>query len=53
MNLTERLLLLDKAKDNIDLQNIEIAECKANPIYFFNTYLYTEKNKTFFSEDKP
>jgi len=48
MNLTERLLLLDKAKDNIDLQNIEIAECKDNIVYFFNTYLYTEKNATFF-----
>lgn len=53
MNLTERLLLLDKAKDNIDLQNIEIAECKANIKYFFNQYLYTEKNATFYSMDIP
>lgn len=53
MNIHERILLLDKCKDSIDLQNIEIETCKRDPIYFFNTYLYTEKNRTFFSDDTP
>jgi len=53
MQIAERLLLLDKAKDNRDLQLIEIEACKRDPIYFFNTYLYTEKNATFYSEWTP
>lgn len=27
--------------------------CKRDPIYFFNTYLYTDKNKTLFTDDSP
>ncbi len=53
MNIEERLLLLDACKDNRDLQLIEIEACKRDPKYFFNTYLYTEKNATFFSSDAP
>lgn len=53
MDIQKRLLLLDKCKDNRDLQLIEIETCKRDPIYFFNTYLYTEKNKTFFNEWTP
>lgn len=51
--MQERLLLLDKCKDNIDLQNIEIEMCKRSPIHFFNFYLMTDKNDTFFSSDTP
>ena len=52
-NIEERLLLLDACKDNRDLQLLEIEACKRDPKYFFNTYLYTEKNSTFFSNNAP
>ena len=53
MQIEERLLLLDKAKDNTDLQALEIGMCFNDPVYFFNTYLYTDKNDTFYSADTP
>lgn len=53
MQIPDRLMLLDKCKDNPDLQLLEIEMCKRDPIYFFNTYLYTEKNSTFFAAWTP
>ena len=53
MQIQERLLLLNACKDNKDLQIIEMEQCKRDPIYFFNTYLYTEKNATFYSNETP
>ncbi|RTL03996.1 hypothetical protein EKK58_11620 [Candidatus Dependentiae bacterium] len=53
MELKERVQLLAKAKKEPKLQEIEIEMCKRDPIYFFNTYLYTDKNKTLFSDDTP
>ena len=53
MQLQERVELLAKAKENPKLQGIEIEMCKRNPIYFFNTYLYTDKNKTIFTDESP
>ena len=53
MNIEERLAILMKAKDNPQLQAIELEMCKRDPIYFFNTYLYTDKNATFYSPDAP
>ena len=53
MQLQERVNLLAKAKNNPKLQGIEIEMCKRDPIYFFNTYLYTDKNKTLFTDESP
>ena len=53
MQIPERLLLLDAASDSKDLQTLELEACKRDPKYFFNTYLYTEKNSTFYSSDAP
>lgn len=53
MNLKERVELLAKAKSNPKLQALEIEMCRRNPLYFFNTYLYTDKNKTIFTDDSP
>lgn len=53
MELKERVELLTKARKEPKLQAIEIEMCKRDPIYFFNTYLYTDKNKTLFSDDTP
>ena len=46
-----RVDILLKAKDNKELQQIEIELCKRDILYFFDNYLYTEKNKTFFDID--
>lgn len=51
--IEQRLHLLAKAKSNPQLQGIEIEMCKRDIKYFFNTYLVTDKNKTFFSDDSP
>jgi hypothetical protein len=53
MELKQRVELLAKAKKEPKLQAIEIEMCKRDPIYFFNTYLNTDKNKTLFSDDTP
>lgn len=53
MQLQERVKLLAKAKNSTVLQGVEIEMCKRDPIYFFNTYLYTDKNKTLFTDDSP
>lgn len=53
MNLKERVELLAKAKSNPKLQALEIEMCRRNPIYFFNSYLYTDKNKTIFTDESP
>tara|TARA_R110000868_G_scaffold8894_4_gene45230 strand:+ start:747 stop:1088 length:342 start_codon:yes stop_codon:yes gene_type:complete len=53
MQLQERVKLLAKAKNSTVLQGVEIEMCKRDPIYFFNTYLYTDKNKTLFTDESP
>lgn len=53
MQLKERVELLAKAKNNPKLQALEIEMCRRSPIYFFNTYLYTDKNKTIFTDESP
>lgn len=52
-NTEKRLILSEKCLNNRDLQLIEIEKCKRDPKYFFNTYLVTEKNDTFFSAWTP
>lgn len=51
--LARRLNVLAKAKDNPKLQWIELELCKRDPKYFFNTYVYTDKNSTLYSNDEP
>ena len=53
MELKERVKLLFECSKNKSLQEIEIELCKRSPIYFFETYLYTEKNKTFIDMNAP
>lgn len=50
-NLLERLQILSKAKNNPELQAVEITLCKKDILYFFDYYLYTDKNDTFFWQD--
>ena len=51
--LERRVQLLIDAKDHPKLQAVEKEACKLDILYFFNNYLYTERNSTFFSNDIP
>lgn len=51
--LVERVKLLEKAKNNKQLQNIEIEMCKRDILYFFKEYLYTDKNSSLYDETYP
>lgn len=51
--LARRLNILSKAKDNPELQAIEKELCKRDPKYFFNTYVYTDKNSTLYWNEEP
>lgn len=51
--LLHRVKLLDKAKNNKLLQDVEIATCKQDILYFFKNYLYTNRNDTIFSSEEP
>jgi len=50
--LENRVNLLYKAKNNIDLQNIENELCRRDILHFFRNYLYTDKNKNLFTGDE-
>lgn len=52
-NLRERSILITKAKDNLDLQRLIVKKCEDDPIYFFEYFLYTDKNNDFFDEYSP
>lgn len=52
-NYKERLLILSKAKDNELLQKVEIEHCKKDILYYFKYYVWTDKNKTLYSNDLP
>ena len=51
--LIARHKLLQKAKSNPKLQQAIIALCKKDIMYFFDNFLYTDKNKTLYSDDVP
>lgn len=51
--LKDRYILLNKAKDNTELQQIEIQLCKRDILYWFRNYLYTDKNTNLFTWDEP
>jgi len=49
--MEHRLKLIDFTNKSKDLQVIEILHCQKDIMYFFDNYLYTDKNKTLFSDD--
>jgi len=51
--LRERVELLMRYNADSTLQAIEKALCKADILYFFRNYLYTDKNTTLFYNDEP
>ena len=51
--LIERHKLLQKAKNNPKLQQAIIALCKKDIMYFFDNFLWTDKNKNLFTGDEP
>ena len=51
--IARRVELLMKAKNNIDLQDVEKEACRRSILYFFRNYLYTDKNTTLFTDDQP
>ena len=46
--LEERVLLLERASKNKQLQEIEMEMCRREPMHFFNNYLYTDKNSNLY-----
>lgn len=54
--IDERLKLLDKAKDDVNLQKIEMSLC-SDPedgiLYRFDNYVYTDKNASLFDYEDP
>lgn len=49
--LSRRVELLDRTSKDIELKKIEMARCHTDILYFFDNYLYTDKNKTIFADD--
>lgn len=47
----KRLQLLSKAKNNPKLQSVEIEMCRRNIFHWFDNYVYTDRNKTLFTEE--
>lgn len=52
-NLKNRAKLLIEADKDPKFRACLIAKCKEDPKFFFNNFLYTVKNSTFFSPDMP
>lgn len=50
--ILKRIDLLIKANKSKELQQIEIELCKRDILYFFNNYLYTDKNTNLFNNDE-
>lgn len=51
--VNRRVDLLQKAKNNIDLQSIEFEHCRKDPLYFFKNYTYTDKNTNLYPDHYP
>ena len=51
--LEERVLLLERASKNKQLQEIEMEMCRREPMHFFNNYLYTDKNSNLYWPEYP
>jgi hypothetical protein len=46
-NLSERYKLLSNAKNDKKAQAVLLEKCKRNPKFFFNYFLYTDRNSLF------
>jgi hypothetical protein len=46
--LLRRVELLEKAKNNRELQEVEVELCKRDIMHFFKNYLYTDKNSNLY-----
>jgi hypothetical protein len=46
--LKKRVILLQKAKENKQLREVEMELCRRNPMHFFLNYLYTDKNSNLY-----
>ena len=46
--LQKRVILLQKAKENKQLREIEMEMCKRDIMHFFLNYLYTDKNSNLY-----
>ena len=46
--LQNRVILLQKAKENKQLREVEMEMCRRDPMHFFNNYLYTDKNSNLY-----
>ena len=53
MDLLERVELLKKAKDDPKLQHAEMEWCRRDILYWFRSYLYTDRNPTMFDDSYP
>jgi hypothetical protein len=51
--LERRYKLLDKAKDNPELQALINERCRQDILYFFKNFLYTDKNWNLYGADMP
>jgi len=51
--LEKRVLLLQKAKENKQLREVEMELCRRNPMHFFLNYLYTDKNSNLYWPEYP
>ena len=51
--LAERVEILEKAKNNKRLQDIEKEMCKRDILYYFRNYVYTDKNSSLYDETYP
>ena len=51
--ILKRLKTIINANKDVRLQEIEKKLCKANILYFFDTYLYTDRNKTIYWDEYP
>lgn len=50
--MEQRLLLLAKAKESEEIQFKTMELCSRDIMYWFNNYVYTDKNKTLFTSDE-
>lgn len=51
--IQKRVTLLAKAKDNLQLQSIEMELCRRDILYWFRNYVYTDKNNSLYPAEYP
>jgi hypothetical protein len=51
--LEKRVTLLGKARDNLQLQQVELKSCELDILYWFRNYVYTDKNDRLYRKELP